>query len=332
MNNQEKINALVQLGNYLLNNTEAYQAIINEAYLKNPWFTKENSVLAINAIAQNYLNATQLEQWITQYDTSSQQNKIVGLVLAGNIPLVGFHDILCVLMSNNIAQIKLSSKDEVLLPFILSKLIEIDERFKNQINIVPRLNNFDAIIATGSNTTALHFEQYFGKYPHIIRKNRNSIAIIDVATTTENLQALGKDVFSFFGMGCRNVSKIYVPKDFNFSVLNEAWDTDFGDVMLHHKYKNNLDYQRTVYLMTNTPLVDIDFINIVENKQISSPIACLYYEYYDDITALNEQLQTNADEIQCTVGKNHIPFGEAQQPTLNDYADGIDTMQFLLSL
>lgn len=332
MNNQEKINALEQLGNYLLNNKEEYQSIINEAYLKNPWFTKENCQLAIEAIAKAFLNATLLKQWLSQYKTANSNKKVVGLVLAGNIPLVGFHDILCVLMSDNIAQIKLSSKDDVLLPFILSKLVKIDVQFKEQFMFVPRLNQFDAIIATGSNSTALHFEQYFGKYPHIIRKNRNSVAIINDETTIENLQALGNDVFSFFGMGCRNVSKIYVPKNFEFSILNKAWDTLYGDVMLHHKYKNNLDYQRTVYLMTSTPLVDIDFINIIENNQILSPIACLYYEYYDSIDTLNEQLLLKSDEIQCIVGTNHIAFGNAQMPTLNDYADGIDTMQFLLRL
>jgi hypothetical protein len=208
----------------------------------------------------------------------------------------------------------------------------LDPAFTSQVQLTNKLENFDGIICTGSNNTARFFEHYFGKYKNIIRRNRNSVAILTGEESEEQLIQLGADVFTYFGMGCRNVSKIFVPQDFDLTKLKTAWDEPYGDVMLHNKYKNNLDYQRTVYLMNQIPMQDIDFINIVENTGLTSPVACLYYERYQSIDDVNERLKKDALKIQCVTGKGHLPFGATQEPELWDYADQADTVEFILSL
>ncbi len=330
---QQRITALAKLGEELQNLRNAWNDVVAQAALINPWFAPESSIAAIHAIATNYLSFDKLQQWIAKYDGQKfDQQKTIGVVTAGNIPLVGLHDILSVLITGNICQIKLSDKDNVLLMHFIERLIAIEPEFQSQIQIKFKLENFDGIICTGSNNTARYFEYYFGKYQHIIRKNRNSVAVLHGDESDEELMKLGVDVFTHFGLGCRNVSKIFVPEDFDLLKLKKAWDEPYGDVMLHHKYKNNLDYQRTVYLMNQIPMVDIDFINVVENPTLSSPISCLYYELYKTLDAVNQKLEQDAEHIQCVVSKEQIPFGKTQEPELWDYADRVDTIKFILHL
>lgn len=332
MNISDRINALVDLGNFLQQDTLELQEVTHKAFIHNTWFTPKNIELSLINIAENFLEKEKLENWIANYDFSeSKSAKTIAIVAAGNIPLVAFHDILCVLISGNKLQLKLSEKDNVLLPFILQKLIAINPAFKEAIQIVTRLENFDAIIATGSNNTANYFEYYFGKYKNIIRKNRNSIAILDGTENLSDLKNLGNDVFDYFGLGCRNVSKIFVPASYDLMQLKAGFES-FHNVMQHTQYMNNLDYQRTLYLMNQIPMLDIDFINIVENKSLYSPLACLHYEFYNSDDDVINYIIDEKDNLQCIVGKEYLPFGKSQQPSLTDYADNIDVLNFVTNL
>lgn len=333
MNIEKRIAAFASLGYYLLENPVLLQEVVNKTFIYNTWFTKENTNRALQNIAKEFLNKEKLQNWISTYDLqhTTYDSKIIAIVAAGNIPMVAFHDILCVLISGNQLQLKLSEKDKYLLPFIFEKLTEIEPEFKDKISVQFKLENFDAIIATGSNNTARYFEYYFSKYKNIIRKNRNSIAILAGNETKEDIENLGHDIFDYFGLGCRNVSKIFVPKDFDLLSLKHGF-ANHRDVMQHTQYMNNLDYQRTLYLMNQTPLIDIDFINIVENKSLHSPISCLHAERYENIDEVNSFIFDEKDNLQCIIGKDYLPFGKSQQPALSDYADNIDTMKFILSL
>jgi hypothetical protein len=332
MNLEKRIIAFVELGNYMLENPIELQETIHKTYVYNNWFTKENTLNALKNIATYFLNKNELENWLSNYEVNSTDNpKTIAIVAAGNIPMVAFHDILCVLITGNALQLKLSEKDKFLLPFLLNKLIEIEPAFKNKIAIQEKLENFDAIIATGSNNSAKYFEYYFGKYKNIIRRNRNSIAILNGNESLEEIEKLSDDIFDYFGLGCRNVSKIFIPNDFEIISLKDGFSKHI-DVMQHNQYMNNLDYQRTLYLMNQTPLVDIDFINITENKSLHSPISCLHVERYETIDDVNNFIIDERDNIQCIVGKDYLSFGDSQQPTLSDYADNVDTIKFILSL
>jgi len=332
MNIERRIAAFVALGDFVLENPVSLQEIVNKTYVYNTWFTIENTNQALQNIAIEFLNKEKLEKWLSVYQLSdTPEEKTMAIVAAGNIPMVAFHDILCVLISGNKLQLKLSEKDKFLLPFMLDKLVEIEPEFKDKISIQFKLENFDAIIATGSNNTAKHFEYYFSKYKNIIRRNRNSIGILTGNETTEDIEKLGNDIFDYFGLGCRNVSKIFVPADFDLYSLKEGLSKHIG-VNQHNQYMNNLDYQRTLYLMNQTPLIDIDFINIVENKSLHSPISCLHAERYQTIDEVNNFIIEQKDNIQCIVGKGYLEFGKSQQPGLSDYADNVDTMEFILSI
>lgn len=335
-NKEEKVNAFVKLGEYLQKPDAYLIQLITSAKNKNAWFTEEEVKNALYSIGKQ-LNSNDLEHWLSKYNSSDNSKKI-GLVLAGNIPLVGFHDILSVLISGNIAQIKLSSNDDSLLPAILKKLIEIEPKCKNAINFVNRLENFDAIIATGSNNTSRYFEYYFSKVPHIIRKNRNSIAILSGKETKDDFILLGKDIFNYFGLGCRNVSKLYVPKDYNFIPFFEAIE-EYNSIINHQKYNNNYDYNKSIYLVNKIKHLDNGFLLVTPNEALSSPLAVVYYEEYDNTDTLLSNIEAKKEQIQVVVSKTNIPlnipvvhFGESQQPKLWDYADGIDTMTFLTNL
>jgi hypothetical protein len=252
--------------------------------------------------------------------------------------MVGFHDMLCILISGNKFIGKLSSDDKLLLPFVAKVLVAIEPQFEGLIEFKEdQLKGMDAVIATGSNNSARYFEYYFGKYPNIIRKNRNSIAVLTDNETLAELKALGEDVFQYFGLGCRNVSKLYVPKGYKFDDFYSAI-FGFKEVINTNKYANNYDYNKTVYLMSSNPtLLDNEFLLLKQDETMTSPIGVLFYEFYDDIKFLNERLERDREQIQCIVSKseqikNAIPLGAAQCPQLNDYADGIDTMKFLLGL
>ena len=329
---------LNRLGDHLLGEDDFLRAIMNRSYHNNHWFTIANQERAVRSIAEEMLDRQKLDGWISAYDVKDPTDpKTVGLVLAGNIPLVGFHDWLCTFAAGHRAKIKLSEKDQFLMPYLIKLLTNYDERVADYVSFVEKLKGFDAVIATGSNNSSRYFEAYFGKYPHIIRKNRNAIGVLDGTETAKELEALGEDIFRYFGLGCRNVAKIYVPEGYDFDPLLEALH-EFRDVILHTKYKNNFDYNYSIFVLNKVPYLANGCILLTENTAIASHIAGLYYETYSDRETLNRELAERADEIQCAVSHHPVPgvptfgFGQAQQPALSDYADGVDTMNFLQSL
>jgi hypothetical protein len=252
--------------------------------------------------------------------------------MAGNIPMVGFHDLLCVLISGHKALLKLSKDDNLLLPAVLKLWMKIYPEGKDRVAFTDGvLKDFDAVIATGSTNTSRYFESYFSKYPHIIRKGRNSVAVLDGSESEEELTLLGKDIFDYFGMGCRNVTKLYLPADFDLNRFFQAI-YGFADIVNHNKYANNYDYHKSLWLLNQDPILDNGFVLLKEDKKIASPIGALYYERYNDMNQVMQELAEKSEEIQCIVGKNQVPFGNSQCPMLHDYADGVDTMKFLQDL
>ncbi|HTM65670.1 MAG TPA: acyl-CoA reductase [Flavipsychrobacter sp.] len=326
---EKRIELLDRLGKYMLSEDEEWVEVQLQAARSNPWFTAPDIHTAVENIALNYLQKKKLEQWLNQY-TLPQTPRKVGIVMAGNIPLVGFHDFLCGFVSGHDIYLKLSSKDEVLLRHLIDKLTEWEPEVATGIHIAQNLKNCDAYIATGSNNTARYFEQYFSKYPHIIRKNRTSVAILEGNESKQQLEELAKDVFVYYGLGCRNVTQLCVPEGYDFATVLEVFG-EYEDYMLHHKYKNNYDYHLAVYLLNRVPYLTNDSILFVANDLPFSAVSVLHYRYYTDQKKLVEELKTR-DDIQTIVGKGSTPFGAAQTPELTDYADGVDTMAFLCSL
>ena len=342
----------VELGKFLsqfsLNNQSQDQNVLhNDIYFDkfldllrlsqshNGWFTQEQVYYAVHSWAQA-LSEENLTKWISRYDLSAVKQKTVGLILAGNIPLVGFHDFLSVLISGHKVMVKTSSNDQHLIKFLADYLTSVEPKLANSINFTDgKLEKFDAVIATGSNNTARYFEFYFKNKPSIIRKNRNSIAVLNGNENKNDLVNLGEDIFRYFGLGCRNVSKIFVPINYNFDVFFKAI-FHFKDVIYYEKYANNYDYNKAVFLMSNFKLLDNEFLTLKEDSSYASPISSLFYEYYENLDDLQTRLTKEAEQIQCIVSNNlianSIPFGKTQQPKLWDYADNVDTLQFLASL
>lgn len=310
-----------------------FNEVADSARHHNGWFTRENVLFAFKQWGL-ILTRENLETWLASYDLKKNKTKQVALIMAGNIPLVGFHDLLSVLITGNKAIIKLSSNDTLLIPLIGKYLIDIEPSFKDSITFTEgRLTDFDAVIATGSNNTARYFEYYFGKKPNIIRKNRNSVAVLNGNETNAQLEALGEDIFRYYGLGCRSVSKLFVPKDYDFDKFFKAMFR-YRDIVNQTKYANNYDYNKAVYLMSEFKILDNGFLLLKEDKSHASPIASVFYETYDSKANVKERLQKDAEAIQCVVASGfttvEIPFGKTQSPSLSDYADGIDTVEFLL--
>jgi hypothetical protein len=327
---QKRIDLLVQLGNYIKQNGEEWQAAKHTASVQNGWFTPEFIDLAANNIVEQFLQEDKLRAWAAQYHLNDNiAPKNVGIVMAGNIPLVGFHDFLCVFICGHKQTIKLSSKDNVLLKHLIQKLYTWDEKLDDHISFAEILKGCDAYIATGSNNTARYFDYYFSKYPSIIRHNRTSVAVLKGNETTAELEKLSDDIHVYFGLGCRNVTKIFVPEGYDFVPLLGSFHRYkyFAD---HHKYKNNYDYNLTIQLMNNRFYMTNESTLLVKSNDNFSPISQLNYDFYPEINPLLESLK-NSSEIQCVAGIQ-IPFGQAQYPSLTDYADGIDTVEFLLTL
>lgn len=336
---KKQIFTFSQLGDFLLDNSndDQIKTLASATRNENAWFTEDNIRLSLENISKVYLNTHFLEQFVSKHQPNENKlPKKVGMVLAGNIPVVGFHDLLCVVLSGNIALIKLSSSDSVLMKFIINKLFELNPDFRNYIQIADRLNDADALIATGSDNTAKHFEYYFAKKPHIIRKNRSSIAILRGDETKTDLGNLGNDIFQYFGLGCRNVSKLYVPKGYIFDKFYEAieyWNT----ICLHHKYNNNYDYNKSIYLVNRVIHLDNGFLLLKEDEALVSPISVCFWETYNNEEHLKTLIENKRDKIQCIVSKggyfeNSYSFGEAQMPKLDDFADGVNTMEFLKNI
>lgn len=326
---KQKIEALQELGHYMSGHGQDWENAKDRAVQANQWFTAAQIEVAVKNIVTNFLQADKLNLWLSHYPLPAS-SKVVGVTMAGNIPLVGFHDFLCGYLSGHQMRLKLSSKDSVLLTHLLQKLSEWDNAISEQVQLTDNLRNCDAYIATGSNNTARYFEQYFGKYPHVIRRNRTSVAVLDGTESKEELAALAEDVFLYFGLGCRNVTQICVPKDYDFQSLFAAFEP-YKDLIHHNKYRNNYDYYLAIYLLNKVPYLSNDAMLMVENESPFSAVAVLHYRYYDDKVALLKELKQNQD-LQCIVAKEETPFGAAQVPSLSDYADGVDTMAFLTSL
>lgn len=315
---------------------DAFKMQIERSSEMNSWFTRENVLQSF----QNWSDALSLEnlnKWLENYQMDNQgPSKTIAIIMAGNIPLVGFHDFLSALICGHKVKVKLSSNDPHFLPLITKFLEHFDASFKDKIIFSKdKLNDFDAVMATGSSNTARYFDYYFGKYPNIIRKNRNSVAILTGDESNEELEKLGDDIFQYFGLGCRSVSKLFVPKNYNFDPLFNAL-YKFNDLINYKKYENNYDYNKAVYLMSSFKIIENGFLMLKEDRSHSSPIATLFYEYYDSIENLNSKLLKEQKLIQCVVSnlnlENQVSFGYTQQPKLWDYADGVDTIEFLINL
>lgn len=340
LTSKQRIEAFTQLGDFMTVPDEELQELISSTRQYNAWFTPESTAKAVAGIA-SMLNRDDLEKWLEKstYNLDPDQGQTmlsVGLILAGNIPLVGFHDIICVLAAGHKALIKLSSQDQKLIPFLLRKLTEIEPSFSSRIEYIERLKNFNAVIATGSNNTSRYFEYYFGNVPHIIRKNRNSVAVLSGEESRKELRALGNDIFDYYGLGCRNVSKLYVPSGYDFKNFFESIE-NFKSVSDHHKYNNNYDYNKSIFLVNLEKHLDNGFLLLKKDHRLASPLAVLYYEEYDDLNQVEQELKGKSEQIQCVVSSlaldlGVLPFGQSQHPSLWDYADNIDTMAFLLSL
>jgi hypothetical protein len=316
-------------------------------HLLNGWFTQANIFNALSGIAE-WLKPEVLENWINPYLNRKQEEKRVGVIMAGNIPLVGFHDFLAVLMSGNKFTGKLSSQDKVLLPVLADILIEIEPDFNQYIQFIEyKLENYDAVIATGSNNSSRYFEYYFGHVPHIIRKNRNSVAVITGREEESELKKLEEDIFSYFGLGCRNISKLFVPDGYKFDSFFQALYEN-NAVINHHKYANNYNFHRTMFLMNKDKFWDNGFLLIKEYIGLSAPVSVLYYETYSSENNLTERLNIDKEHIQCialsnqnyesqshdkkTPSEHYVKYGNTQKPRVDDYADGINTLDFLFNI
>lgn len=330
---QDRIEVFNQLGDRLRSlDQDQLEEICYRAGNGNSWFTAE-SVSAALAAWGNVLDEAQLLKWTEPYTLSPKTSMKVGLVMAGNIPLVGFHDLLSVLISGHIAHVKFSSQDSFLMQFMINEIKSISEEMSKHIVLVERMNDADAIIATGSDNSARYFKHYFASKPHIIRQNRTAIAVLNGEETKEELKAFGDDYFQYFGLGCRNVSKVYVPKGYELPRLIDAL-LGYEKVLDHHKYRNNYDYNKSIYLVNKESHLDSGFFMMRESEELVSPISVLFYEYYSSPAELDLVLATNSEKIQCVVSANawyegSLPLGKAQNPELWDYADGVDTLEFL---
>ncbi len=328
---QERIALMGRLGEYMQGNDEEWLAIRERAFRVNQWFIPEFIEQSIQNIATRFLDTSLLAQWAKDYQVADQAAmKTVGLVMAGNIPLVGFHDLLCVFISGHHAMIKLSSKDEVLLKHLVAKLYEWEITVQDYISFAERLTGCDAYIATGSNNSGRYFDYYFGKYPHIIRRNRTSVAVIDGSETPGELAALSSDIQLYFGLGCRNITQLYVPEGYDFIPLLQALKA-YEYFQDFHKYKNNFDYHLALLIMGNKYYMSNESVILTENISPFSPVSQVHYQFYKDKPSVMETLKGNSD-IQCIVAHGEVEFGMAQSPSLNDYADGVDTMAFLTTL
>ena len=333
MDLKERIKGIASLGKRLTNiPTSEFEHLCQIAANENNWFTRPNIKNAFEAWAFE-LTLEKLEKWTSDHNLNPTEPKKTGLILAGNLPLVGLHDVLTVLVSGHIACIKYSSQDKTLMSWVIETLKSVEPRFTDQIEIREQMKDIYAVIATGSDNSARYFNYYFSKMPHIIRQNRVSAAIVKGDESQEELSRLGDDIFQYFGLGCRNVAKLFVPKGYNFTPFIEA-QTSFESVIDHHKFRNNYDYNKSIYLVNKEPHLDSGFFLIRESRETVSPISVLYYEEYKTEAELALKLSTVSEKIQCTVShKSWYPgsfsFGEAQCPALWDYADGVNTLEWL---
>lgn len=331
------LKSLHPLQQYLKSGDTEIENTIEQAYAHNPWFFPDFTRHAIKAIADEFLDEVKCERWLDSYPQPNQSGKTIAIIMAGNVPIVGFHDLFCVLASGHHALIKLSDKDSVLLKFIVKKWIEFYPELSSRITFTEKLEGFDAVIATGSNNSSRYFEYYFKAYPHILRRNRNGVAVLTGEETTADLKELGKDIFLYYGLGCRNVSKIYVPEGYDFSQMEMAFE-EWNFLADHNKYRNNLDYNYAIFIINNVPHINLGHLILKEDDGIASRIGSVHYSYYKSERELIENLELKRNEIQCLVKRDKLKSwecispGNTQHPSLDQYADGVDTMLFLSSI
>jgi hypothetical protein len=332
MNLQERIDLLVEMGDYMLSDDPSWHAAREKASHENGWFVQPFIQLALENIANGFLKSPQLEAFAGKYQLSNNpaEPKNIGLVPAGNIPLVGFHDIMCIFLSGNYALIKPSSKDDALIRHLVTVFTERHPEAEPYFQIRERLKNCDAYIATGSNNSSRYFEFYFGRFPHIIRKNRTSAGIITGEENAAELEKLADDICQYFGLGCRNVTKIYVPENYDFIPLLNALNK-YDWLVDHNKYKNNYDHQLALHILNNNYYMTNGSVLLLENPSLFAPVSQLNYSFYKDQKQVESQLAGN-DDLQCLVGKDQTPFGSAQCPSIDTFADSVDTMEFLNAL
>ncbi len=333
MNLKDRIELCSEIGAELKKcAVETKEDLFARAKGANGWFSSEAIKMSLSNWALA-LDKAQLKRWTEAYPKLQEPSSptSVGIIMAGNIPLVGLHDLISVFISGNTANVKMSSDDSVLMGWVVSRFHELEPKSKDYIQVVDRLQSIDAVIATGSNNTSRYFEAYFGKYPNVIRKNRTSVAVLKGKETREELKKLGADIFSFYGLGCRNVTKLYVPENYDFNMFFESI-IDFGSVLNNIKYTHNYDYHKTLFLLNSEQLLDNEFVLVKKDTKLKSPIGVIHYENYStNREGLLNELRAN-NEVQCVVDNEELPFGEAQSPKLWDYADGVDTLTFLLNL
>lgn len=332
MNLQQRLDLLTRLGEYIVSSDEHWVETKLKASIANGWFTPEFIELSCQNIAHSFLAPGPLGAFAAQYDLPAENSspKTIGLVMAGNIPLVGFHDFLSIFLSGHDMVIKPSSKDNILIEHLVAKLYEWEPTIQNKVSFSEMLKGCDAYIATGSNNSARYFDYYFKKYPHIIRRNRTSVAVLTGEESKAELEKLSDDVHLYFGLGCRNVTKLYVPEGYDFVPLIEAFKK-YNYFIEHNKYKNNYDYQLAIHLLNNKYYMSSGSTLLSENTSLFTPVSQVNYSFYENVIGLRNELATNPD-VQCIVSEGFTPFGKAQSPGLNDYADGVDTMKFLMGL
>ena len=308
---------------------------IDKSYKYNTWFTEKSVKQALNEWSKQ-LDYDNLKNWTDQYQITDKSDKKIAIIMAGNLPLVGFHDLLCGLILNFNCIVKLSSDDKILIPFVIEFLDSVLPGIKNKIEFTTNpIKDFNGVIATGSNSSFKYFEYYFGSYPNLLRKTRHSIAVLDGNESKTDLKNLGNDIFTYFGMGCRSVSKLLVPKGYDFDLLFNAL-FKFKGIINHNKYVNNYDYNKAVYLMSEQKFIENGFVILKEDGKLGSPIACLFFEYYENSKSLDTYISNIKDSLQCVVSNLNVPystsFGSSQKPKIDDYADNIDTLDFLLKI
>ncbi len=332
MSLEERIEAFSKLGDKINQmSSEEFEHLSHQARIQNQWFTEDNIARAFKGIA-SMIQEGELNEWLTKYTIPVVESpKVIGIIMAGNIPMVGFHDLLCVIISGHIAAIKPSSQDDYLTRFLVNALLEIAPELTDSIQLRERLTEIDGLIATGSDNTARYIEYYFRNHPKIIRKNRTSVAVLDGSESSEELSLLGNDLFWYFGLGCRNVSKVFTPEGYDPKDFFEAIE-HFNYVADHNKYRNNYDYHKSILLVNGVRHLDNGFLLWQPSEDLVSPVSILFQKTYSDKSELNEILKLNESKIQCVVGKGFTPFGQAQLPRVWDYADNVDTMDFLLNL
>lgn len=336
---QQRIESLVVLGKIIRLYPKALSDAVNKACMENPWFTQEGYGYMLSAIEENFLNQEKLDNFAQSYPglASYRTSKRVGLIMAGNLPLVGFHDLLCVILAGHRCQIKQAEKDQWVWPVLVHLWKNDYPALIDYIGFEERLSGFDAVIATGSNLSSRYFHKYFGQYPHLIRQNRNSLALLTGDESSVELELLGQDIFAFYGLGCRNVSSLILPLGFDIKQLLDCW-RPYDYVINNHKYKHNFDYHLATLIINNLPYHENGFVILQPNSQLASKVAMVHYQTYDNLSETLAFLSNQDQLIQVIVsqkklpGWKHVYFGTSQQPELNDFADRVDTLAFLLQL